>query len=115
MAVGLGATLTTFIPNTVINSAQVNSNFQALNNAGSPTFNKVTLAVGAVTRVSKFTGSGSGTFAHGLGKIPDVVLMNSTSSGNTQSFEYHSADATNVIMTASGASQTWIAFAIAFS
>lgn len=55
MALGLNASLKTFTSGTVISSADVNSDFSALNTAPNPTFTTVTAA--------QFVGSGAGGVA----------------------------------------------------
>lgn len=62
---GLGVSLITFSPNTIIRSADVNSNFSGLNNTTSFS-GTITSTTGSTLRgISYFSGTGSGLFNHG--------------------------------------------------
>lgn len=130
---GFNATLITFSPNTLMKSADVNSNFTALNGVtqftGTITVNasvtgKFHLASGSsiswsssgtCSAISKFTGTGNGLFNHGLGMTPSIVAVNY--SGNfgtapTQIIAYWGATSTQVNVKGQ-TSYAWTALAYA--
>jgi hypothetical protein len=74
--------------------------------------NKLTFVVGSIARVSTFTGGGSGTFNHGNGGTPDVVLPMTSVSGS-QHTAISSITSTQVHVTVDGALAFW-AHAVAF-
>ncbi len=68
-------------------------------------------AGGGIAGVSIFSGTGTGTFAHGLGTTPRAVLAMSHVNGS-QTMGWDSENSTTVHITA-GAGQAWVALAIA--
>lgn len=72
------------------------------------------LAHGSFSRISKFTGTGSGNFSHGLGAGPDLILCNPCLlNGSSQTIGFGLRDATHVNVT-TGAGFQWEALAIKF-
>lgn len=72
---GLGATLITFVPDTVIKSGDVNSNLQALNGVTNPAFSTVTVSGASSLDSGKLTTDGNGT----LSSLPAAVPASTTS------------------------------------
>ncbi len=68
-------------------------------------------AGGAFSALSIFSGTGSGTFNHGLGTTPRVVLPMEHAAGS-QTMGYDSENGTSVHITA-GAGAAWVALALA--
>lgn len=62
-------TLISFSPNTVIKSADVNSNLNLLNGVGT-----AALFVGSFSYMSIIAVAGSGVVSHGLTVVPQIVL-----------------------------------------
>lgn len=69
----------------------------------------ISLPTGGLLRDSIFTGTGSGTFAHGLSAIPGIILAIGQS-GSTATFGYTNANASTVDIQV-GASISWKAVA----
>lgn len=64
-------------------------------------------------RESKFSGTGSGTFNHGLGVTPDIILANPATGGGSQTIGFSSLNSTTCVVT-TGAGLAWNALAIQF-
>lgn len=124
---GLGASLITVSPNTTIKSSDANTNWQNLNNAETFTGDVIiqtTLNInggayinfpgtGSLSNLNYFSGSGSGTFNHGMGTAPNAIAFGYA--GNfggapSQAIFYYNMNSTNVVVNAqSGFS--WLAMA----
>ena len=124
---GFGVSLITVSPNTTIKSSDANTNWQNLNNAtyftGDMTL-QTTLTVsqgasisfvsgGRLSAMNYFSGSGAGTFNHGLGAVPNSIQI--TYAGNfggppTNDPYYYNANATNAYIVGQGG-YSWIAIA----
>ncbi len=80
-------------------------------NSTGPTFpsaKKLIFTTGSLARISKFSAGTTGTFSHGLGVIPDVVLPIAwDTAGNPAQFGFDSATSTQVHITMDS-SQTYI-------
>lgn len=76
------------------------------------TTSKLRLQNGSFTRVKIFTGTGSGTYTHGLGSTPDFVCL--VANNTTASFGYNSPNSTTVGVNVSSAAN-FVAFAIALN
>lgn len=97
-----------------------NVNFTASPGGDVSMVGDLSFIVGSLSRVSKFTGSFASatttTFAHGLGVIPDIILITITGSTTTQQMvKYNSATmtTTNADLT-SDAACSFVALAIKF-
>jgi hypothetical protein len=90
---------------------QINGTDSITFNATGPTFpaaKKITFPTGSLSRISQFTAGTTGTFSHGLGVIPDVVLPIAWDTvNNPAQFGWDSATSSQVHITID-ASQTYI-------
>ena len=69
--------------------------------------------VGSLSRISLFSGTGTGTFNHGLGAVPNFVIPICTAAGSTQTMGF-SASTSNQVTITTGAGLAWTALAIRF-
>lgn len=77
---GLGATLITFVPNTVIKSGDVNSNLSALNGALNPTFTTITVTGSSSLDNGAITTDGAGTLTSKFVKAVPAAVPGATTS-----------------------------------
>jgi len=68
---------------------------------------------GSLSRLSIFTGGGSGVFNHGLGAVPMFVVITTTAAGSSQTVGASNFTATQVTVTV-GAALAWTGLAIRF-
>jgi len=78
--------------------------------------NTISPTVGSITRISHFSGTSSGSFSHGLGTTPDIIVI--TYAGNfgtapTQAIAWYSPNSTSVNVNAQGG-YSWAGLAIKF-
>lgn len=83
---------------------------------GNLSVNTISVTKNSITRISTFSGTGNATVAHGLGDVPDLIML--TYAGNfgtapTQALSWYSAGATNVSVNAEGG-YFWTGLAIKF-
>lgn len=75
------------------------------------TTSKIRLQTGSLTRVKIFSGTGSGSYTHGLGSAPDFVAL--VANNTTASFGYNNPTSTTVgINVSSAANFVAMAFAL---
>ena len=83
---------------------------------GNLSVNTISLTKNSITRISTFSGTGNATVGHGLGDVPDVVML--TYAGNfgtapTQALAWYNAGGTNVSVAAQSG-YFWTGLAIKF-
>lgn len=59
----------------------------------------VNLRVNSISRISQFFATNSGNYSHGLGAIPDGVLITTSVSGTTMSYNYVATTMTSSVVT----------------
>jgi hypothetical protein len=83
---------------------------------GKLTVLKIQLPTGSLTRIAQFSGTGGGTFSHGLGATPNIVFVQYAGNFGTapsQATAYYNTTSTQVTIAAQSG-YSWQALAIAF-
>lgn len=131
---GFGLTLVSFSASTTVRSTDMNSNFNAFNNASSFTGqvisngglsgsvtvgagSNLTFSVGSTTMsgISQFSGTGGGTFNHGLSVTPGffgICYSGTFGTGPTTILYWFNATSSQVTIHAQ-ASYSWLGMAYA--